>query len=151
MVGWWRYIYCTVTDIKEKRWFHMFISHVLFSMTCLCACVSPPACIWMCSHSSICRICKRSSLIALLMQPVVVACHRDLALSCPKLDCLTSPLPKYIQTLASAHFSRKVLLTAGARINFLCRTENLLHRYTLSFPAFLFLIFHSTWRPMNSR
>lgn len=105
--------------------------------------------VWMCSPSSIC-ICKRSSLIALLMQPAVVAFHRDLALSCPKLDCLTSPLPKYIHTPAITHFSHKVLVTAGARINFLCRTENVFHRYTLSFPAFKFLIFQSTWRPMNS-
>ncbi len=56
----------------------------------------------MCSPSSIC-ICKPSSLIALLMQPVVVACHIDLALSCPKLDCLTSPLPKYIQQAHTSH------------------------------------------------
>lgn len=136
-------------EVKEEHWCQMLIPHAVFSMTCLCECVSPSACVWMCSPSSIC-ICKRSSLIALLMQPAVVACHRDLALSCPKLDCLTSLLPKYIHTPAITHFSHKVLVTAGARINFLCRTENVFHRYTLSFPAFKFLIFQSTWRPMNS-
>lgn len=89
-------------DLLYCNWHKINILVLNIYFPCLCACVSPSACIWMCSPSSIC-ICKPSSLIALLMQPVVVVCHRDLALSCPKLDCLTSPLPKYIQQAHTSH------------------------------------------------